>query len=109
VVITLAIRTPLCKAKRGGFKDVTLDALVFKMLEQVRLRSNVDPAVVDDVCLGNVSDTQTPIQGEKTSNRLIYARFAMVKLRTMSAQRLWRQGFPTPPAPRAYRASAHLD
>ena len=23
VVITMAVRTPLCKAKKGGFKDVT--------------------------------------------------------------------------------------
>ncbi|OAP63755.1 hypothetical protein AYL99_02982 [Fonsecaea erecta] len=56
VVITLAIRTPMCKAKRGGFKDLTLDGMVFKILEQVRLRCKVDPRLVDDVCLGNVRD-----------------------------------------------------
>ncbi|KAH0832810.1 hypothetical protein AYO21_00291 [Fonsecaea monophora] len=56
VVITLAIRTPMCKAKKGGLKDTTLDGLVFKILEQVRLRSKLDPRLVDDVCLGNVRD-----------------------------------------------------
>jgi acetyl-CoA acyltransferase 1 len=54
VVITLAIRTPLCKAGRGGLKDTTLDALVLKILQQVRHRSNLEPHLVDDVCLGNV-------------------------------------------------------
>ncbi|ETN36968.1 uncharacterized protein HMPREF1541_07956 [Cyphellophora europaea CBS 101466] len=56
VVITLAVRTPMCKAGRGGLKDTTLDTLVFKILEQVRIRSNVEPALVEDICLGNVRD-----------------------------------------------------
>jgi hypothetical protein len=53
-VITLAIRTPLAKAKKGGFKDTPLDALVFKILQQVVRRANIDPQLVEDVCLGNV-------------------------------------------------------
>ena len=56
VVITLALRTPLCKYKKGALKDTPLDALVFKTLEQVRERSHIDPALVGDVCLGNVRD-----------------------------------------------------
>lgn len=55
VVITLAIRTPLCKYKKGGMKDTTLDDMVFKLLEQVRAKCGIDPAQVDDICLGNVS------------------------------------------------------
>ncbi|KAI4844671.1 beta ketoadipyl CoA thiolase [Aureobasidium sp. EXF-8845] len=58
IVITLAIRTPLTKATKGGFKDVHLDGLVFKLLEQVVQRSNLDPALVEDICLGNVSDAK---------------------------------------------------
>lgn len=54
VVITLAIRTPLCKAKKGGLKDTPLDGLVFKILEQVVRKSNLDPQMVEDICLGNV-------------------------------------------------------
>ena len=54
VVITLALRTPLGKAIKGGLKDTTLDGLLFKLLEQVRLKSNFDPRLVGDICLGNV-------------------------------------------------------
>lgn len=35
IVITLAIRTPLTKAGKGGLKDTPLDGIVFKLLEQV--------------------------------------------------------------------------
>lgn len=55
-MITLALRTPLCKYKQGGLRDTPLDALVFKTLEQVRQKSNIDPGLVGDICLGNVRD-----------------------------------------------------
>ncbi|KFA60347.1 hypothetical protein S40285_06040 [Stachybotrys chlorohalonatus IBT 40285] len=58
VVITLAIRTPLTKAKKGGFKDTSLEYLVYALLKEVRERSNLDPALVEDICLGNVSDSK---------------------------------------------------
>lgn len=35
VVITLAIRTPLTKAGKGGFKDTPLDFLVYSLLKKV--------------------------------------------------------------------------
>lgn len=54
VVITLAIRTPLTKAGKGGFKDTGLDGIVVKLLKEVNKRSNLDPALVEDICLGNV-------------------------------------------------------
>ncbi|KAK2064037.1 acetyl-CoA acetyltransferase [Colletotrichum caudatum] len=56
IVITLAIRTPLAKAKKGGFKDTTLEYMVYALLKEVRERSKIDPAVVEDICMGNVSD-----------------------------------------------------
>lgn len=56
VVITLALRTPLCKAKKGGYKDTPLDALLFRLLEQVVKKSNIDPQQFGDICLGNVRD-----------------------------------------------------
>ena len=56
VVITLAIRTPLTKGKRGGLKDTPLDGIVFKLLQQVIRKMNMDPQLVEDVCLGNVRD-----------------------------------------------------
>ncbi|KAF2136841.1 uncharacterized protein K452DRAFT_258518 [Aplosporella prunicola CBS 121167] len=58
IVITLAIRTPLTKAKKGGFKDTPLDGLVFKLLQQVINKSKLDPQLVEDICLGNVSDAK---------------------------------------------------
>lgn len=56
IVITLAIRTPLTKARKGGFKDTTLETLCLYILEQVIAKSKIDPALVEDICLGNVSD-----------------------------------------------------
>ncbi|KAL2120274.1 hypothetical protein VTJ04DRAFT_4300 [Mycothermus thermophilus] len=58
IVITLAIRTPLAKAKKGGFKDTSLEYMICALLEQVRERSKLDPALVEDICLGNVSDAK---------------------------------------------------
>ncbi|OIW32672.1 thiolase [Coniochaeta ligniaria NRRL 30616] len=56
IVITLAVRTPLAKAHKGGFKDTSLEYMVMALLKEVRERSNLDPALVEDICLGNVSD-----------------------------------------------------
>ncbi|KAK7548680.1 Thiolase, N-terminal domain-containing protein [Phyllosticta citricarpa] len=56
IVITLAIRTPLCKGKKGGLKDTPVDGIMFKMLEQVKAKMKIDPQLVEDICVGNVSD-----------------------------------------------------
>jgi len=56
IVITYAARTALTKAKKGGFKDTSLEYMIYALLDQVRQRSGLDPAVVEDICLGNVSD-----------------------------------------------------
>ncbi|KAE9978193.1 hypothetical protein EG328_001644 [Venturia inaequalis] len=56
IVITLAIRTPLTKAGKGGFKDTGLDGIIVKLLKEVNKRSNLDPALVEDICLGNVNE-----------------------------------------------------
>lgn len=55
MVITLAIRTPLTKGFKGGMKDTSLDYMVYTVLKQVLEKSKIDPKVVEDVCLGNVS------------------------------------------------------
>ena len=54
IVITLAVRTPLAKATKGGFKDTTLEYIVYALLKEVRERSNLDPALIEDICMGNV-------------------------------------------------------
>ncbi|KAK3312095.1 3-ketoacyl-CoA thiolase [Apodospora peruviana] len=56
IVITLAIRTPLAKAKKGGFKDTSLEYLAYAILKEVKERANIDPALVEDIAMGNVSD-----------------------------------------------------
>jgi len=58
VVITLAIRTPLTKGRKGGFKDTTVDGIIVKLLKEVVNRMNIDPALVEDVCLGNVGEAR---------------------------------------------------
>ncbi|EAL90597.1 hypothetical protein KXW98_008425 [Aspergillus fumigatus] len=56
VVITLALRTPLTKAAKGGFKDTDLDYMIYALLKEVVQKSKLDPALIEDVCLGNVND-----------------------------------------------------
>lgn len=54
IVITLAVRTPLTKARRGGFKDSGLDFMVYALLKEALAKSKLDPSLIEDVCLGNV-------------------------------------------------------
>ncbi|TVY90495.1 3-ketoacyl-CoA thiolase, peroxisomal [Lachnellula willkommii] len=56
IVITLAIRTPLAKSFKGGFKDTQLDYLIYSLLQQVVRKSKLDPQLVEDICCGNVSE-----------------------------------------------------
>lgn len=51
----MAIRTPLTKAFKGGFKDTGLDYMVYALLKKVAEESKLDLSVVEDICLGNVS------------------------------------------------------
>jgi acetyl-CoA acyltransferase 1 len=67
VVITLAVRTPLTKAKKGGFKDTSLEYMIYALLKEVRERSNIDPALVEDICLGNVSDGKAAYKARAAS------------------------------------------
>ncbi|KAJ5911998.1 3-ketoacyl-CoA thiolase peroxisomal [Penicillium subrubescens] len=53
VVITYLARTPLTKARKGGFKDTTVDNLLISLLTAVRENSKIDPNLVEDVCVGN--------------------------------------------------------
>lgn len=56
VVITCAIRTPLARGFKGGFKDTQLDYLVYSLLKQVIQKSKIDPQLVEDICCGNVNE-----------------------------------------------------
>ncbi|EWM24705.1 3-ketoacyl- thiolase peroxisomal [Nannochloropsis gaditana] len=54
VVVVSALRTPLCKAKRGAFKSTTTDDLLAPVLEAVVKQSGVDAATLGDIVVGNV-------------------------------------------------------
>ncbi|KAL6194966.1 hypothetical protein ACLB2K_036041 [Fragaria x ananassa] len=54
VVIVAAYRTPLCKAKRGGFKDTYADDLLAPVLKAVVEKTNLNPKEVGDIVVGTV-------------------------------------------------------
>ncbi|KII93771.1 hypothetical protein PLICRDRAFT_88102 [Plicaturopsis crispa FD-325 SS-3] len=54
VVITMAIRSPLCKARKGGLKDTQTDELMLEMFKQAIAHSKIDPSIVGDICVGTV-------------------------------------------------------
>ncbi|KAH7429777.1 hypothetical protein KP509_09G065900 [Ceratopteris richardii] len=54
VVIVAAYRTPLCKSKRGGFKDTYADDLLAPVLKAVVERTGLNPAEVGDIVVGTV-------------------------------------------------------
>jgi len=54
VVITMAIRSPLCKAKKGGFNDTTTDELMLEIFKQSIAHGGVEPSIIGDICVGTV-------------------------------------------------------
>ncbi|KAI9502560.1 Thiolase, N-terminal domain-containing protein [Coemansia spiralis] len=85
VVVVQALRTPITRARKGGFKDTTSEYLLGNILKGVLERSKIDPALVDDICVGNVC----PPGGGATLARMaaLYAGFP----NTTSVQTVNRQ------------------
>jgi len=54
VVVVCALRTPLCKSKRGGFKDTHWTDLLVAVLKAVVEKSGVSPKDIEDVQVGTV-------------------------------------------------------
>jgi acetyl-CoA acyltransferase 1 len=54
VVICCAVRTPLAKAKRGGFAKTCPEEMLSTLLKAVQERTKLDPKLVGDVQIGNV-------------------------------------------------------
>jgi len=54
IVVVSAKRTPLCKARRGHFKDTLPDDLLSAAFSAVIKESGVPPAAIGDICVGNV-------------------------------------------------------
>lgn len=57
VVICAAFRTPLTKSGRGGLKNTPPESLLLPVVKKVIEASRVDPAKIDDICVGNVLAT----------------------------------------------------
>ncbi|KAJ8010955.1 hypothetical protein DPEC_G00080530 [Dallia pectoralis] len=54
IVIVHGLRTPICKAKRGSFKDTTPDELLSSVMTAVLADVGVPPKRLGDICVGNV-------------------------------------------------------
>ncbi|KAJ3215503.1 3-ketoacyl-CoA thiolase, peroxisomal [Clydaea vesicula] len=73
VVIVSALRTPMTRGKRGGFKDTHPEFLLAAVLKATVERTGIDPALIDDIQVGNV----LPASGGATQARMaqLYAGF----------------------------------
>ncbi|ETW79362.1 hypothetical protein HETIRDRAFT_441328 [Heterobasidion irregulare TC 32-1] len=54
VVIVSAVRSALTKGKKGGFKDTRPEEILSGILRAVYSKVNLDPALIEDVTVGNV-------------------------------------------------------
>jgi acetyl-CoA acyltransferase 1 len=54
VVVVSALRTPICRANKGGFKDIFPDDLLKAALEGVVKEAGIKHELVGDVVVGNV-------------------------------------------------------
>ncbi|ROT34845.1 3-ketoacyl-CoA thiolase [Sodiomyces alkalinus F11] len=54
VVVTAALRTPLTRGGKGGFKDTQAGDLMAGALKVLLERSKIDPALVEDIAVGTV-------------------------------------------------------
>lgn len=60
VVVTCALRTPLCKARKGAYKDATYDELLLATFEAAKENMGVKPEQIDDICVGTVTTPNGP-------------------------------------------------
>lgn len=54
IVITACLRTAFTKGGKGAFKDTAAADLMAGALKGIITRSNIDPSLVEDVCVGEV-------------------------------------------------------
>jgi len=55
IVILSSLRTPVTRAKKGGFKDAYPEELLANVLRAtLKANPNLDPALIDDVTIGSV-------------------------------------------------------
>ncbi|KAK8944474.1 3-ketoacyl-CoA thiolase 2, peroxisomal [Platanthera zijinensis] len=86
VVVVAAYRTPICKAKRGGFKDTHPEDLLATVLKALVENTNLNPNEVGDIVVGTVlaPGSQRAIECRMAA---FYAGFPeTVPLRTVNRQ-----------------------
>lgn len=49
-----AVRTAICRAKKGGFANCHPEELLSAALKGILDRTKIDPKLVQDICVGNV-------------------------------------------------------
>lgn len=54
IVVTCALRTPITKGGKGGFKDTAAADLLVGAFQALVSRSKIDPALVEDIAVGSV-------------------------------------------------------
>ncbi|TKA74132.1 hypothetical protein B0A55_06830 [Friedmanniomyces simplex] len=54
IVVTAALRTPITKGGKGGFKDTAGADLLHGAFTSLIQRSGIDPSLVEDIAVGNV-------------------------------------------------------
>lgn len=54
VVVTCALRTPITKGGKGGFKDTAAADLLAGAFQALIARSKIDPSLVEDISVGSV-------------------------------------------------------
>lgn len=54
IVIISALRTPITKARKGGFKDTYVEELLGAVIKATLERTKIDPAKIDDIIVGTV-------------------------------------------------------
>lgn len=65
-------------------KDTTLDGMVFKLLQQVLIKSTINPSLVEDIVLGNVCSLRIIVP-----TSLMCRRSARAKLPITPVQLPW--------------------
>ena len=54
VVITFAKRTAMGRAKKGQLANTTIDEVLHGLLRASLKETNLDPAKIDDICVGTL-------------------------------------------------------
>jgi len=86
VVIVSALRTPVCKAKRGGFKDTHADDLLAAVLKATLQQTGVEPQAVGDIVVGSVLGPSSQRANESRIAMFLAGFPETVPVRTVNRQ-----------------------